>query len=197
MWWFQHSWWACFSSQSPSSFSQISAVLPFGAHKSCTLPLRGVSHCSRLAYNFCPLANLSDLSPLEMEKAVGSYSLSFESLGNEERVGDSAYPCDPAVNSCLRYGKGPLAFRNVQIMRSRYHSHGPAHMQISKVLCSGLYPSWLIHLDVGSVQAPNSDFSEFCLLLYISLSTISCLYHLWHDWGWDRNRSSILRQSLH
>lgn len=144
MWWFQHSWWTCFSSHSPCPFSQISAVFPFGAHKSCTLPLSGMSHCSRLAHNFCPLAKLRHLSPLEVEKLVGSYSLSFESLGNEERVGDSAYPMVLPCPIGSGYGQGSLVFRNVLIMRSRYHSCGPAHTQISKVLCSGVYPSWLI-----------------------------------------------------
>lgn len=68
--------------------------------------LKCVSHCSRLAHNFCPLANLRHLSPLEVEKLVGSYSLSFESLGKEERVGDSVYPYDPAMSRWLEIWQG-------------------------------------------------------------------------------------------
>ena len=154
----------------PSALLAKSQLFPFGAHKSCTLPLSGVSHCSRLAHNFCPLAKLRHLSPLEVEKLVGSYSLSFESLGNEERVGDSAYPMVLPCPIGSGYGKGPLVFRNVLIMRSIHMVQHTCKFQKSYVQAS-------IHLD-WSLGCRKCSVTKFWLPQILPLLVYFSLHNL-------------------
>lgn len=111
----------------PLPFCHISVVFLCRAHNLCTLPLGGVSHCSiALPPGWLTTAPqlTSEISPLEIEKLVGSYLLSSESLGNEGRVEDFAYifipPCP--IGSDLSRILLPL-----EMSKSRYHSYGSAY----------------------------------------------------------------------
>lgn len=112
--------------------------------QTCTRPLWGVSHYSivtiRLAHSLCPSADLRDL-PFGNAETCGVIFAALWDLRGMKRGWVILFTLQPHhvllaqilhEISCLQYLQ----------MRQRYHLYGPASMQTSKVLCSGLCSAW-------------------------------------------------------